>query len=163
MVVRFMKCPGVRKRGWKRCECPIVISGTLQKKFRRHSTGLWEWDYARALAAQIEARGTWSDMPAPLPAIPSAPSSDLKRIPIPEATEHFLSELRESAAFATHKKCRLLMARFERFSNGTRLRHHRTMGATGRAPVPLNLAGQPSDRSASHGNAEALLRILRQQ
>jgi hypothetical protein len=46
-----------RKRGWKRCECPIVISGTLQKKFKRHSTNLWEWDAARAIAGQFEATG----------------------------------------------------------------------------------------------------------
>jgi hypothetical protein len=42
-----------RKRGWKRCECPIVISGTLNLTFRRQSTGKWEWDDARAVAAGI--------------------------------------------------------------------------------------------------------------
>jgi hypothetical protein len=31
-----------RKKGWKRCECPIFVSGTLQKKFKRHNSGRWE-------------------------------------------------------------------------------------------------------------------------
>ena len=28
-----------RKKGWKRCECPIFASGTLQGTFKRQSTG----------------------------------------------------------------------------------------------------------------------------
>jgi hypothetical protein len=28
-----------RKKGWKRCECPIMASGTLLKRYRRQSTG----------------------------------------------------------------------------------------------------------------------------
>jgi hypothetical protein len=24
-----------RRKGWKRCECPIFVSGTLARKFRR--------------------------------------------------------------------------------------------------------------------------------
>jgi hypothetical protein len=29
-----------RKRGWKRCECPTVVAGTLNKKFLRQSTNV---------------------------------------------------------------------------------------------------------------------------
>jgi len=104
-----------RKRGWKRCECPIVVSGTLQKRFNRHSTGEWEWDAARAIASQFEARGTWNGAaPEPPPVIP--PSENKKRMAIAPACKLFLVELSETAAFATHKKYRLLMARFEKFS-----------------------------------------------
>ena len=104
-----------RKRGWKRCECPIVISGTLQKHFRRHTSGLWEWEDARSLASQIEARGTWSELPGAVLA-PIEAQAEEKRIRIEDATTHFLNELQETAAFATHKKYRLLLARLERFS-----------------------------------------------
>jgi hypothetical protein len=38
------------------------------------------------------------------------------RLPIAQATRSFLDEMRETAAFATHKKYRLLMARLNRFS-----------------------------------------------
>ena len=31
-----------RKKGWKRCECPIFASGTLGKHFTRYNTGQWE-------------------------------------------------------------------------------------------------------------------------
>ncbi|HLJ16789.1 MAG TPA: hypothetical protein VKV15_20000, partial [Bryobacteraceae bacterium] len=33
-----------RKKGWKRCECPIFLSGTLQGCFKRHNSGRWEWE-----------------------------------------------------------------------------------------------------------------------
>jgi integrase len=103
-----------RKRGWKRCECPIVVSGTLDKKFRRESTGKWEWDDARAIATALEAAGTWGGeivrKPEPVP------DAEPHRCPIAQAARMFLDELRETAAFATHKKYRLLMARLERFS-----------------------------------------------
>ena len=48
-----------RKKGWRRCECPIFVSGTLQDQFKRQNSGQWEWDAARALAGQFEAVGSW--------------------------------------------------------------------------------------------------------
>lgn len=56
-----------RRKGWKRCECPIFVSGTLARKFRRQATGQWEWDRAREAAAKWEAAGKWGadDPPAP--------------------------------------------------------------------------------------------------
>jgi hypothetical protein len=103
-----------RRRGWKRCECPIVVSGTLNKKFRRQSTGKWEWDDARAIAAALETCGSWDGEIAPQPE-PIPQSVPLRRL-IAEATMTFLGELQETAAFATHKKYRLLMARLVKFS-----------------------------------------------
>jgi integrase len=103
-----------RKRGWVRCECPVVCSGTLQKRFKRHSTNLWEWDAARAVAGQFEAAGSWSVQTLPISAEPVKNSS--KSVHIPEACKLFLGELAETAAFATHKKYRLLMARLVKFS-----------------------------------------------
>jgi hypothetical protein len=28
-----------RKKNWRRCECPIFVSGTIGKHFRRQNTG----------------------------------------------------------------------------------------------------------------------------
>jgi len=106
-----------RKRGWKRCECPIVVAGTLNKKFLRQSTNKWEWDDARAIAGTIEAAGSWDGEVASsaLPPEP-LPKSTPNRFPIAQATKSFLDEMQETAAFATHKKYRLLMVRLNRFS-----------------------------------------------
>lgn len=103
-----------RKRGWKRCECPIVISGTLAGKFRRHSTGKWEWDDVRRIAAGFEDAGSWDGhgAPKPEPLLEETPH----RIAIVRATKLFLDEMKETAALATHKKYRLLMARLIKFS-----------------------------------------------
>ena len=105
-----------RKRGWKRCECPIVVAGTLNKKFLRQSTNKWEWDDARAVAAAIETSGSWGDEVTPVLVPEPLPKSDPTRFPIAQATKSFLDEIQETAAFATHKKYRLLMARLNRFS-----------------------------------------------
>jgi hypothetical protein len=47
--------------------CAIVVYGTLNKDFRRESTGKWEWDDASAVAAAIEAAGSWDSRPEPKP------------------------------------------------------------------------------------------------
>lgn len=53
-----------RKKGWKRCECPIFISGTLKGNFKRENSGQWEWDLARGVAKSYEAADAWTDVPA---------------------------------------------------------------------------------------------------
>jgi hypothetical protein len=62
-----------RKKGWKRCECPIVASGTLQKQFKRQSTGQWEWGAARAIAGGWEAAGRWQQAAQAIPAAETTP------------------------------------------------------------------------------------------
>jgi integrase len=103
-----------RKRGWKRCECPIFLSGTLQKKFRRHSTNLWEWDDARAISKAFEQAGNWDGAVAPRQ--PEAPSHTAERIAVEHAVKVFLAELSETIAAGTHKKYRLLLTKFKEFS-----------------------------------------------
>jgi site-specific recombinase XerD len=96
-----------RKRGWTRCECPIVVSGTLQKKFKRHSTNLWQWDDARAIASQFETVGTWDGV-APVAAPVSAPIPDANAKPrttIADATEAYLaSRINRGVSGPTVKK-----------------------------------------------------------
>ena len=93
-----------RKRGWKRCECPITASGTLHGKYRRQSTGAWEWQAALAVVAAWEQAGSWtSPLQRPVVAkeIPSA-----SRITITEATQGFLDKIEgyvEEAAIQGHR------------------------------------------------------------
>ena len=51
-----------RKHGWKRCECPIVVSGSLRKKFKRVSTGQCEWAPARIMAERWGRAGSWNEI-----------------------------------------------------------------------------------------------------
>ena len=71
-----------RKRGWKRCECPIVVAGTLNKKFVRQSTNKCEWDDARSVAAAIETSGSWDDQVTPVLLPEPLPKSDPTRFRI---------------------------------------------------------------------------------
>lgn len=103
-----------RKKGWKRCDCHIFASGTIAGNFKRKYTGKTAWDDARAVAAEWQKSGSWDGeviLPEPL-LEPTQPS----RITIERAVKAFLDELQETAAFATHKKYRLLLAKFKEFS-----------------------------------------------
>ncbi|MEO7650706.1 MAG: hypothetical protein ABIZ80_09580 [Bryobacteraceae bacterium] len=85
-----------RKKRWKRCECPIVASGTLSKVAKRQSTGEWEWEPARAVAAAWDRTGHWTaTITTPEPVVPNEP----QRATIADAVKVFLTN-RESAAIA---------------------------------------------------------------
>ena len=64
-----------RRGGWV-ARVPIFASGTLKKEFRRHNTGQWEFEAARAVAAMLERAGTWSAS-APLAATRNGASGDV--------------------------------------------------------------------------------------
>ena len=105
------------KKGWKRCDCPIFLSGTLSGKFRRQTTSQWEWRNAVAAARRWEAIGSWSGAP-PQPVAPTSPQKAAeKHTRIADATQDFLAEQAETAAPATQKKYRLLLKRFVEFSD----------------------------------------------
>jgi integrase len=87
-----------RKKGWKRCECPIFVSGTLNRHFKRHNTGQWEWESAHPIARSIEASGSWDGK---VPEPPPAPEESARkpRVSIADASKVFLSN-REGAKIA---------------------------------------------------------------
>ena len=102
------------RRGWKRCACIIHVAGTLGKKFNRRQTGETDWERARAVADACQKTGSWDGEITPPPQPLPQPSPH--RVNVSTATKTFLDELQETAAFATHKKYRLLMARLKKFS-----------------------------------------------
>jgi hypothetical protein len=93
----------------------IFASGTLGGKFKRKSTGKNAWDEARALLAEWEKARSWEGEVVLPP--PACDTDQPKRVSIERATKTFLDELWETAAFATHKKYRLLLNRLVVFSN----------------------------------------------
>ncbi len=102
------------RRRWKRCACVIHVAGTLGKKFNRRQTGETDWERARAIADACQKAGSWDGEITPPPQ--PLPEPSLHRVAVSTATKTFLDELQETAAFATHKKYRLLMARLTKFS-----------------------------------------------
>jgi hypothetical protein len=80
-----------RKKGWKRCECPIFASGTLHRKFRRHNTGQWEFESARAVAAALERAKSGR---AAVQEAPPTEEPRAARITIEDATEAFFAKCR---------------------------------------------------------------------
>jgi site-specific recombinase XerD len=63
----------------------------------------------------LETSGSWGGT-IPQPPEPSIPSKDNNRTTIDRAVKLFLGEIQETAAFTTHKKYRLLLAKLIGFS-----------------------------------------------
>jgi site-specific recombinase XerD len=100
-----------RKKGWKRCACPIFASGTLEGKFRRQTTGEWEWVPAKAVVASWEAAKSWS---AKSPTI--RVDTDPKTVSVEYALSTFMAELAEHAAPGTQKQYRLMLKSLAAYS-----------------------------------------------
>jgi integrase len=93
-----------RKKGWRRCECPIFASGALTRTFRRQSTGKWEWADAKAVAAAWEEAGNWEGKPVPPAPVATAPIAT-DRVTIADATAAFIAKCQNRGiAIATLKK-----------------------------------------------------------
>src|ERR1019366_775990 len=102
------------RRGWKRCGCLIHVTGTLGGKFSRKQTGKALWEEAKSVAAEWEKAGSWDGKVNPPEPLPEPPQPH--RVTAERAVTAFLAELNETAAFATHKKYRLLLTKFKEFS-----------------------------------------------
>jgi hypothetical protein len=104
-----------RKKGWKRCECPIFVSGTLGRNFRRHNTGHWEFEAARAVAAAIERTGSWKTSTPASPPVKEQESQAV-RITIDETTEAFIAKCKNrSIAPNTLAKYRTFTNQFSEY------------------------------------------------
>jgi integrase len=60
-----------RRKGWgRKCLCPIQLSGTLNGKFSRKSTGTSDWTDAQRIADVYENADSWAGTPNPVPVAP---------------------------------------------------------------------------------------------
>lgn len=108
-----------RKKGWKRCDCPIFASGTLARKFRRQSTNQWEWEPARTTAAAWESANSWHDSPPAVSNAATAPEqSAAARLSIEDAIKVFLAH-REGSAIspATLRKYKTFTKQMKTFAD----------------------------------------------
>jgi site-specific recombinase XerD len=103
-----------RKKGWKRCDCLIFVSGTLQGTFKRKCTARSDWNEARAVAIEWEKLNSWIGT-VTVEAPPPAPVSD-GRVTIERAVKAYTAEFEENSALNTQKNYRLLLARLTTFS-----------------------------------------------
>ena len=99
------------RRGWRRCGCLIHASGTIRGKFKRQSTGQWEWDATRAVTAQWESTETWCELPLMEATEPCQPIIAQAAAPtIREVTEAFPSKCE------TRGIRRTMLARYRTFT-----------------------------------------------
>jgi len=79
------------RRGWKKCDCLIHVSGTLGGKFNRKQTGQSDWGESKALVGSWEAVDSWDGHVAAPPLPEPAPVATPGRMTIADAIKRFLS------------------------------------------------------------------------
>lgn len=102
-----------RKKGWKRCDCSISVSGVFGSRFQRKSTGTADWEEARQVVLN------WKDTEAPPPALvpPPAPCGyDSERVTVEAAVASYKNHHRDSA-HSTRTGYGYLLDRFQAFSD----------------------------------------------
>jgi integrase len=72
-----------RRKGWKKCACPIYAVGTLSDGFKRKNTKCWQWEDAKRIAAAWESAESW-DGPIPRPPSEAAATTPASAPVIPE-------------------------------------------------------------------------------
>src|SRR5262249_9688172 len=110
--------PEERRRGWgRKCLCPIQLSGTLDGKFSRKSSGTADWADARGIAEAYEKADPWSGKlkPAPVAREPAAKT----RTTIVDACKTFVRS-REVAGLsaATLRKYRTFERQIAAYAEG---------------------------------------------
>jgi len=95
-----------RRKGWKRCDCLIHVSGTLGEKFSRRSTKRSTWEDARAHASALEAAGSWDGPIAKVaPSAAASNAADVKqRVTISDAIKTYLANRQATVARPTYRK-----------------------------------------------------------
>jgi integrase len=107
--------------GWKRCDCPIYVSGTLRDGFRRKKTGCTTWPEAESRVQAWEAAGAWAA--SSLRATPKAepaqrnPNSALLKT-IEDALSDFIELHEDTIKKATLRKYKTFTKQFQAFCHG---------------------------------------------
>lgn len=110
-----------RRKGWKKCDCFIHASGTLQGKFSRKSTGQIDWEKAKETTSRWTS---WEETGGDRPARASSsqtkqePDSDPQsdRVTIQAAVDHYRTELKIAHALSTQRGTSYLLDKVMTFS-----------------------------------------------
>src|SRR5688572_26308614 len=109
-----------RRKGWKRCDCVIHISGTLDGKFSRRSSGRSTWDDAKAYAARLETASSWGGhvvAAAPPPALPPSAGEAATRITITDALNIYVANREAAVAAPTLRKYKTFTKQIQAFAD----------------------------------------------
>lgn len=108
-----------RRRGWKKCTCPIYADGTLSGRFRRRNTKQWSWTEAKRVAGEWEESGRWDGAPPPMLQLEPRTepiADDPKVITIERAVSAFIAEHEAASAPNTVKKYKLITRQLMEFA-----------------------------------------------
>ena len=104
-----------RKKGWKRCDCPIFVSGTLGGKFKRQNTGSSGWVEARGFMTLRESIQAWEGSTKECLPTPELQDS---RITIVDATDAYTASCaNRGVAIPTLKKYKTFVKQLRAYSD----------------------------------------------
>ena len=108
-----------RRKGRKRCECPIFASGTLNRISPRQNTGQWEWEPAKLIAAKLETFGRWDGSNSEPPPIINQSVATTNHTTIKEATQTFLVRCENRGiALPTFRKYQTFVRQLHSYCDG---------------------------------------------
>jgi integrase len=95
-----------RRKGWKRCSCPIYASGTLGGIFKRRNTRCSTWEEAKQVAASWESAQSWDAHATRIANASSITEADIPAgMAIADSVSHFLTSRRKrEIADSTYRK-----------------------------------------------------------
>lgn len=103
-----------RRRGWKRCDCTIHISGTLARKFSRRNTGKTTWEDARAVVTALEEAQSWDGKITPVVEVEEAVPP---RLTVADAIKVFLATREATVAPSTFRKYKTFTKQLQTFAD----------------------------------------------
>jgi integrase len=104
-----------RRKGWKRCGCPITAAGVLNRKFDRRNTDQTAWERAKAVAESWEKAGMWDGTPS-APPVPEPAAETDHLMTVDRAVKAFIDEHKEHSARNTIRKYMLITDKLKRYS-----------------------------------------------
>lgn len=110
-----------RKKGWKKCQCPITASGSLGRLASRLATKQTDWEKARQAMAPYIAANSWKPdgLNPPSPPDPSPePRTPARDTTVKTAIQAYMDEHREAkSAFNTLKNYRIQLGKLQRYAD----------------------------------------------
>jgi integrase len=109
-----------KKKGWKKCECPIQASGTLGGKFLRKATGRNDWVNARAWALLRQEADSWEVTAVPLAVHPVKEAVNQHVPTTKDAVDQFLIPYKRSGSINTWRGYKHALYRLSKYGEQIR-------------------------------------------
>ncbi len=155
-----------RRRGFKKCSCPIHIEGRLGDVFSRKTTGTNAWEEARRIASVLESAVSWNATVHAERAVEfgrqvTVTASESPGITVADAGQAFMADCRaRGIASSTYSKYRTFVKQLEEFSRARAVVWVDQWDVTTASDFRLSWRDEARSSAKEIGAPEEFLRVL---